>query len=107
MCTALVAQQQTVALRIVAGVVGPAAYLHQAAVTVVALAGRYTFRHNGRTCVLAHMYHLGAGIGLLVVVRDGHAVELRRRVVALQDAAGVLPCHRTSGFHLCPREFAV
>jgi hypothetical protein len=32
--------------------------------------------------------HLGAGVGLLQVVRERHRVELAHRVVALQDHEG-------------------
>ena len=85
-CTACVADQQRVALRIVAGIVGIAADLHQSAVGVLALSGRYTFAHNARARVLAQVNHLCAGVSLLVVVRHGYGVELRRRVVAAQDA---------------------
>ena len=56
--------------------------------------------------VLAHMYHLRAGVGLLVVIGDGNAIELCRAVVALQDAARVLPRHRATRLHLCPGDLA-
>ena len=36
--------------------------------------------------VLADVDHLGAGVGLLVVVRQRHRIKLADRVVALQDA---------------------
>ncbi len=52
--------------------------------------------------VLADVDHLRAGVGLLAVVRDGHRVELADRVVALQDAARVLPGDRRAGLDLGP-----
>ena len=51
------------------------------------------------------MDHLGAGVGLLVVVGDGHGVELAHGVVALQHAARVLPRDGGTRLHLCPRDF--
>ena len=53
------------------------------------------------------MYHLRAGVCLLVVVGDGYGVELRLRTVAAQHARGVLPCDGRAGLHLRPREFGV
>ena len=50
------------------------------------------------------MYHLRAGVSLLVVVCDGDRIELCHGVVATEDARGVLPCHGRPCLHLCPRE---
>ena len=49
------------------------------------------------------MDHLGAGVGLLPAGRHGDRVELADRIVALQDAAGVLPSDRRAGLDLGPR----
>ena len=53
------------------------------------------------------MYHLRAGVGLLVVVGYGHAVELGLRAVAAKDARGILPCDGRTGLYLRPRELRV
>ena len=53
------------------------------------------------------MYHLGAGIGLLVVVGDGHTIEFCLRSIATQHARGVLPCDGRARLYLCPRELRV
>ena len=65
---------------------------------------RDTLRNDGRTGVLAHVNHLRAGVSLLVVVGDGHAVELSLRVVATQNARRVFPRNSTARFHLRPRQ---
>ena len=57
--------------------------------------------------VAAHVDHLGAGIGLLAVVGDGDGVELAHRIVALQDAARILPGDRGPGLHLGPGDLGV
>ena len=51
--------------------------------------------------------HLGAGVRLLHVVRRRDRVELADRVVALQDAARILPGDGRAGFHLRPRDLRV
>jgi len=48
------------------------------------------------------MQHLGAGIDLLVTVRDRDRVELTARVVAAQDAARIFPGDRRTGLDLGP-----
>ena len=102
---AFVAHEQRVALREVARVDSALVDFHQSAVAVLAVAGRDTLADDGAAGALADMDHLGAGVGLLVVVGDGHGVELAYRVVALQHAAGVLPGDGRAGFHLRPRYF--
>ena len=82
--------------------VGALADLHQAAVGVLAVAGGDALGDDRALRVLADVDHLGAGVGLLVVVGDGHRVELADRVVALQDAARVLPGDGGAGLHLGP-----
>ena len=61
-----------------------------------------TFRDNRALGVLADMDHLGAGVGLLIVVGQRHRVKLADRVVALQNAARIFPGDRRTGFHLRP-----
>ena len=53
------------------------------------------------------MDHLGAGVGLLIIVGDGNRVKLSNAVFAVEDAARIFPCHRASGFHLSPAHLAV
>ena len=48
------------------------------------------------------MDHLGAGVGLLVMVGDGDGIEFADRVVAAQDTARIFPGDRRTGFHLRP-----
>ena len=62
---------------------------------------------DGALGVSADVYHLGACVGLLVVVGHGHRVELGHGVVATENARGIFPGDGRAGFHLCPREFAV
>ena len=104
-CAAFVAKQQRVARGIVAGIGGLAAHLHQSAVRVLAVPCRDAFRDDGGARVLAEVNHLRARVGLLVMVRHGHAVKFCLRVVARKDARGIFPCNGGAGFHLRPREF--
>ena len=107
MGTALGTQQQRVARRVVAGVVGIRRGTHQSAVAVLRMAGGDAFRDDGGTGVLAHVDHLRAGVGLLIVVGDGDAVELGLRVVTTQDAGGVFPRDGRARLHLRPRQLGV
>ena len=101
---ALVADQQRVALRVVAGFVRTLADAHEAAVGVLPAAGGDALRHDRAAGVLPHVDHLRAGVRLLHVVGDRHRVELAHRVVALQDARGVLPGDGGAGLDLRPRD---
>ena len=69
---ALVAQQQRVALRIVAGVLRGLHDLHHAAVRVLSVAGGDALGDDRRSGVLADVDHLRAGVGLLVIRRHRH-----------------------------------
>ena len=93
-----------VALAEVAGALGLRLHLHQAAVAVGAVAGADALADDGALGVAADVHHLGAGIGLLLVVGEGHAVELADAVVAQEDAAGVLPGDGAAGLHLGPAD---
>ena len=104
---ALVAQQQRVALRVVPGPGRPLEDLHQPAIGVLAVAGGDALRDDGAPGVLPDVDHLGAGVGLLIVVRQRHRVELADRVVALEDAARVLPGDRRARLHLRPGDLGV
>src|SRR5699024_4272510 len=102
MRAALVADQQRVALGVVACVLRPRQNLDQTAVGLFALGSGNAFGNNGRARVLANMGHLGAGVGLLHGTGYGDGVELADRVVAAQNAAGIFPGNRGTGFHLRP-----
>src|SRR5216684_2259873 len=89
--TALVADQQRVALRIVARPGGTLHDLHLPSIGVLAVTGRDAFGDDSAARVLADVDHLGPGVGLLVVVGKSNRVELAHRVLTLQDAARILP----------------
>ena len=77
-CAATVAEEQGVALAVVAGIVGVDTHLDESAVGVLAMSGRDTFRNNTRARVTADVDHLGARVRLLEIIGDGHRVELGR-----------------------------
>ena len=104
---AAVADQHGVALGVVAGAVGLRQHLDQPAVAVVALAGGDSLGHDRASGVLPDVDHLGAGVGLLLLVDDRHRIELADRVVALKDHARILPGDGRSGFDLRPRDLGV
>ena len=105
MGAALVADEQGVALGKVLGSGGAGHNFDQAPVSVLALTGGDTLGDDGAAGVLAQVNHLGAGVGLLVVVDQGHRVKLADGIVALQDDAGVFPGDGRAGFHLSPGDF--
>ena len=107
MRTAFIAQQQGVALAIVAGIVRLLGYTHQPTIRILAPSGRNTFADNSTAGILSKMNHLCTGICLLIVVGDRHTVKFRRRVVTGKDARGIFPGNGRTGFHLCPGQFAV
>src|SRR5206468_10325712 len=102
-----VADQQAVALGEVARALGARQDPHQAAIGVVRLARRDALGDDPGGGVLPDMDHLGAGVGLLAIVGDRHRVELADRVVALQDAARVLPGDGGAGLDLGPADLGV
>ncbi len=104
---ALVADQERVALRVIACVIRFPEDLDHAAVAVLSVPGGDALGDDRRLGVLADVDHLGAGVGLLVVVGHGHRVELADRVVSLQDAARILPGDRRSGLDLSPGDLRV
>ena len=69
--------EEAVALGVVAGVLGAGSHPHKAAVTVLAYSGRYALTYDAALGAAAKVDHLGACIGLLMIVGDGHGVELR------------------------------
>src|SRR6201987_5524500 len=75
---------------------------NQAAIGVLRDASRDALGDDPRRGVLAQMNHLGAGIDLLVAVRDRNRVELAARIVAAQDAARIFPGDGGAGLDLGP-----
>src|SRR5712691_9941012 len=104
---ALVAEEQGVALRVVTGVGGAFHDRDLTAVRVLSVSGGDALRHDRRSRVLADVNHLRAGVGLLIVVAQRDGVELADGVVALQNAARILPGDRGSGLDLCPRHLRI
>ena len=106
-CTTLIANQERVALRVVAGIFRPLCHAHQATIGILALAGRDTLRDDTRTGVAADVNHLRAGIGLLEVVGHGHRVEFAHRVIPQQHATRILPCDGRARLDLRPRQACI
>src|SRR3546814_788573 len=103
---AFLADQQRVALGVVARAVGGSRHLDQAAVGVLAAAGADALADDLALGALADVDHLGAGVGLLAVVGERDRVELAGRVVAQQHAARVFPGDRRTGLDLGPGDLA-
>ena len=93
-------QQQTVALAMVTGTFRTRRYFHQATVTVLAMTGRNTFRHDRTFRILTQVDHLRSGICLLVIVGYSNRIELTDRIIAGQDTTRVFPGNGRTGFHL-------
>ena len=104
---ALVADEHGVALGVVAGAGRTLVDAHLAAIGVLAALGRDSLGDDGAAGVLAQVDHLGAGVGLLALGGEGHGVEFADGIVALQDAAGVLPGDGRAGFDLGPGDLGV
>src|SRR6266566_4035210 len=104
---ALVADEHRVTLRVVPRALGTLHDFYEPAIGVLPAARRNSFRHDRRARVLAEVNHLRAGIGLLLVARYRDRVELTDRVVALENAAGILPRDRRPGFDLGPGDLRV
>src|SRR3546814_9519425 len=73
---AFLADEQRVALGVVARAVGGSRHLDQAAVGVLAAAGADALADDLALGALADVDHLGAGVGLLAVVGERDRVEL-------------------------------
>ena len=106
-CATLVANEQRVALRIVASVLGTLSHTHQTAIAVLAATCRDTLRHDARTGVATDVNHLCTRICLLEVVGHRHRVELRHAVVAREDTTRIFPRDCRAGFDLRPRQACV
>src|SRR3982075_260208 len=75
---------------------------NEAAIGVLRNAGRDALGDDPAGGVLAEMQHLGAGIHLLVTVRNRDGIEFAARIVAAQDAARIFPGDRRAGLDLGP-----
>src|SRR6266566_1593944 len=104
---ALVADEHRVTLRVVPRALGTLHDFYEPAIGVLPAARRNSFRHDRRARVLAEVNHLRAGVSLLLVARYRDRVELTDRVVALENAAGILPRDRRPGFDLGPGDLRV
>ena len=71
------------------------------------MAGGDALRDDGAAAAATDVDHLRAGVGLLVVVRERHRVELADRVRTGQHAARVLPGDRRAGLDLRPADARV
>src|SRR5690606_35799458 len=72
---ALLADQQRVALGVVARALGAAVDLDQAAVGVLAVSGADALADDLALGALAQVNQLGAGVGLLAMMGEGHGME--------------------------------
>src|SRR5690606_27551317 len=62
---AFIAHEQRITLGEIPGVLGPAVYLYQSAVTVLRFTGRDPLGNDRTSGILSHVDHFGSGIGLL------------------------------------------
>ena len=104
---ALSANEHAIALGVVAGACSGLADAHFATVGVAGAVRTDALRNDRALGVLADVDHLRAGVCLHVTVREGHAVEFTDGIVALQDAARVLPRDGGTRFDLSPADAAV
>ena len=107
MCSAMAAEQERVATAVVAGTVGCGSHLDETSVGILTASCADALRDDGAAGVPSDVYHLGARVGLLVVVCHSHAVELSLRAVAREHTAWVLPRDGAARLHLRPGESAV
>ena len=101
------AHKHAVALGVVAGACSGLADADFATVGVAGVVRADAFRNDRALGVLADVDHLRAGVGLHVPVREGYAVKFAHRIVALQNAARVLPRDSGARFDLRPADAAV
>src|SRR5207302_8761952 len=100
--TAFVTNQERVTGREIARADRLAVCGHEAAIGVLRYSGRDALRDDPAGGVLAEMQHLGAGIDLLVAVRNRDRIEFAARIVAAQDAARIFPGDGRAGLKLGP-----
>mmetsp|Transcript_11554 Transcript_11554/g.32417 ORF Transcript_11554/g.32417 Transcript_11554/m.32417 type:complete len:548 (+) Transcript_11554:2714-4357(+) len=82
-------------------------HLYEPPVHVAALAGRDSLGDDAGAGPLAHVDHLGARIGLLLVVRQSHRVKLADGVVSLENHRRVLPRDGAAGLDLGPGDLGL
>lgn len=99
---ALIADQQTIALREIPRIVGTRHDLDQPAIGVVGASGADALRYDAAARVFADVNHLCAGVGLLLSIGDGDGIKLALGIVAFQDAARIFPRNRRTGLDLRP-----
>src|SRR6202011_919361 len=80
---------------------------HEPAIGVLRHAGGDALGDDPAGGVLAEMDHLGAGIDLLVAVRNRDRIELATRIVAAQDAARIFPGDGRAGLDLGPGNLGI
>src|SRR5262245_20036815 len=105
MRAAFITEQQGITLRVVARSGGPFHDLHQAAIGILSVPRRDPLGDDGALRVLTDMYHLGAGIRLLVVISQRHRIEFAYGIVTLQNATRILPGDRRTGLQWRPVKF--
>ena len=93
MRAALIANQQTITLGIVAAFLGFRVHRHQTTICVLGFARRNPLGHNARLSALAQMHHLGARVRLLHIIGDSDRIKLALAVITAQNAGRVFPCH--------------
>ncbi len=96
------AEQQAVALAVVARTDGTGRNLYQPTVAVLAVPCRNSFGNNGAAGILSEMNHLRTRVCLLVIVRYGNRIELADGIIPREDATRVFPCDGGTRFHLRP-----
>src|SRR5450755_2318409 len=101
------AHQQRVALRKIAGAGRARQNFHQAAIGVLCVTGGDALGNNGALSVFPDVDHLGAGVGLLVIVRHRHRIKFADRVFALKHAARIFPRDRGPGLDLRPGDLGI
>ncbi len=104
---ALVADQQRIALRVIARVGCVLENFHLAAIGVLAVPGGDSLRNDRAARVFAEMDHLRAGVGLLIIVGERDRIEFANGVIALEDAARIFPGDGRAGFDLRPGNFGI
>ena len=107
MCATPVANQQRVALRVVAGIIRLRHNLYQATISILRLPCRDTLRHDATTGITTDMNHLCTRIRLLEIVGHRHRVELAHRVIAHKHTTRIFPSYSRACFYLCPEEVSI
>ena len=102
---ALFADQQRVALGVVACAFGTRCHFHQPAITVLAASCRNSFGNNAATRIFTQVDHFCSRIGLLKIIGNRHRIKLAHGVVARHDTRRIFPRDGRTGFNLRPRNF--